>query len=634
MTNLILAMSRKQKKLNALRKQLEEKYAEDPDCEELIKDEIEKWHKANYPTDPFDQIVKETAERMKKTGAVGKDVMPDPERKQKSKNKNKNKNKLKNKVKSKMTAIERFRLELQNDKDLTPEAVETKVQEFVESLEDRQLFSKKLQQKRQEIEKRYPQNEDGNKLVRLITIRALMDEKETFLKGAVERTAVPELKEVAEDATLKTPEQIEREKQMRYFDPSKMPIVREIPTAAPETDEKKTTTETETETEAKTKVEEPTFTVDPPDVLLRKYYNELTERFKDEKLVAAERARLIDNELRTCLQTIQREIQIVRKLKRESKMLNDKLTKLPKYADHKNDDALEAEILSMLNRRKRELDKHFLSTGIDPFEHDKISVDTCQKLVDEYNKLSKQSNFHKQDKDQLFNYFKMKYENFVSSYNIIVKYLVYMNSFDMDAFKRYLVQCRVNVVEKNTENPYVAPKFTPGTTEEKLKPSELKWLENQGFYVSYLSEEFHKKNKGVKLSQKYLTNLRTHVIKTLTKEMLTFKSDFKKTSDKLKTKQKQEDTKLLQAYITKISDHSMEINDDDAEDIIAALDAINTEKKEQEEREKEIIDQTIDELPRIDMIESPIVTAPGRPTEANISTPATATSIATTTSAV
>jgi hypothetical protein len=345
----------------------------------------------------------------------------------------------------------------------------------------------------------------------------------------------------------------------------------------------------------------------------------LVEKFKDEKLVAAERSRLIDNELRTCLQTIQREIQIIRKLKRESKMLNEKLMKLPKYANHKNDDALEEEILSMLNKRKRELDKHFLSTGIDPFEHDKVSVNVCQKLVDEYNKLSKQSNFHKQDKDQLFSYFKNKYENFVSSYNIIVKYLVYMDSFDMDAFKRYLVQCRVNVVEKNTENPYAAPKFTPGTTEEKLKPSELKWLENQGFYVAYLSEEFHRKTKGVKLSQKYLANLRAHVIKTLTKEMLTFKSDFKKTSEKLKTKQKEEDAKLLQSYITKISNHTMEVNDEDAEDIMAALDAINYEKKEMDERHQEIIDQTLDELPRIDMIESPVVTSAARPTEANIS---------------
>lgn len=605
-------MSRKQKKLAALRKQLEEKYAEDPECEELVKKEIENWHKANYPTNPFDRVVKETADRMKKSGNVGKAVMPEPKT-EASKPKNKSKNKLKGKAK-KMNAIDRFRQELELDKELSAEAREQKVIEFTESLEDRQLFSKKLQKKRAEIEKHYPLTDEGKQLVKMITIRALMDEKETFLKGTIERTAVPELADMPD---LKTPEQLEREKHARAFDPAKMPIVKEIP-PEPKIEDKKSDTPDAVQ---EPKQDEQIIPVDPPEVLLRKYYNELVERFKDEKLIMAERAHLIDNELRTCLQTIQREIQIVRKLKRESKMLHDKLAKLPKYADHKNDDKLEEEILEMLNRRKRELDKHYLTTGIDPFEHDKISIDVCQKLVDEYNKMSKQSNFFKQDKDELFNYFKAKYETFVTSYNIIVKYLVYMNSFDMDAFKRYLVQSRTNVVEKNTENPYAPPKITPGTTEEKLKPSELKWLENQGFYVAYLSEEFHKKNKGVKLSQKYLANLRAHVIKTLTKEMLTFKNDFKKTSDKLKTKQKEQDALLLKSYITKINSHEMELNDEDAEDIIAALDAINTETLEHKEREQEIINETLDELPRIDMVESPIVDSPYRPTEANISQP-------------
>lgn len=607
-------MSRKQKKLGALRKQLEEKYAEDPECEAIIKTEIENWHKANYPTDPFDRVVKETAERMKKTGNVGKSVMPNV-----SDQKTRKRTKPKSARVKKTNAIDRFRQELELDKELSPEARETKVLEFTESLEDRQLFSKKLQKKRAEIEKHYPLTDEGKQLVKIITIRALMDEKETFLKGTIERTAVPEL---ANAPDIKTPEQLEREKNARFFDPSKMPIVKELPVEKGKeiTDDKKSDTpDALTDPTKATEPEPVILQVDPPEVLLRKYYDELVERFKDENLVMAERAHLIDNELRTCLQTIQREIQIVRKLKRESKMLHDKLSKLAKYADHKNDDKLEEEILEMLNRRKRELDKHYLSTGIDPFEHDKVSVDVCQKLVDEYNKMSKQSNFFKQDKDELFNYFKAKYETFVTSYNIIVKYLVYMNSFDMDAFKRYLVQSRTNVVEKNTENPYAAPKITPGTTEEKLKPSELKWLENQGFYVAYLSEEFHKKNKGVKLSQKYLTNLRAHVIKTLTKEMLTFKNDFKKTSDKLKTKQKEQDALLLKSYITKINSHEMELNEDDAEDIIAALDAINTETKEHQERTQEIIDETLDELPRIDMVESPIVDAPHRPTPANIS---------------
>lgn len=602
-------MSRKQKKLNTLRKQLEEKYAEDPECEAIIKTELDNWEKSNYPTNPFDRVVKETAERMKKTGNVGQSAAPQPKLEGQTQKPRRHKAK---KPKSKMNAIERFRMELEKDKDLSKEAIDKRVEEFVESLEDRQLFSKKLQQKRAEIEKRYPKNEEGNKLVKLITIRALMDEKETFLKGRVERTTAPELNELPD---LKTPEQIEREKNMRYFDPSKMPIVKEIPVEQPPTeptDEKGTTPDA-------LQAELPQFTVESDEVLLKKYYDELIERFKDENLIAAERAHLIDNELRTCLQTIQREIQIVRKLKRESKLLNEKLVKLPKYADHKNDDALQAEILEMLNKRKRELDKHYLTTGIDPFEHDKISVSTCQKLVDEYNKLSKQSNFHKQDKDQLFNYFKMKYETFVVSYNIVVKYLVYMGSFDMDAFKRYLVQCRVNVVEKNTENPYLAPKFTPETTVEKLKPSELKWLENQGFYVSYLSEEFHRKTKNVKLSQKYLTNLRNHVIKTLTKEMLTFKSDFKKTSDKLKTKQKEQDTELIKTYLTKINTGEMQLNDEDATDILAALDLINYEKKEEQEQAAKIEEETLDELPRIDMIESPVVVSEVRPTEANVS---------------
>ncbi len=606
-------MSRKQKKLAALRKQLEEKYAEDPESEELIKTEIENWHKANYPVDPFDRVVKETAQRMKKTGNVGQAVNPALVERSEEKKQTKRKPKPKAKAK-KVNAIERFRQELELDKELSPEAREKKVEEFVESLEDRQLFSKKLQKKRADIEKRYPLTDEGKQLVRLITIRALMDEKETFLKGTIERTAVPEL---ASAPDLKTPEQIEREKHARAFDPSKMPIVKEIPNPVAVEDKKSDTPDALVSTEpAPAPVVLP---VDPPEVLLRKYYDELVERFKDENLVMAERGHLIDNELRTCLQTIQREIQIVRKLKRESKMLRDKLVLLPKYADHKNDDKLEEEILEMLNRRKRDLDKYYLTSGVDPLEHDKISVDVCQKLVDEYNKMSKQKDFSKRDRDELFSYFKNKYESFVTSYNIVVKYLIYMGSFDMTAFKRYLVQCRVNVVEKNTENPYQAPSIKPGTTEDKLKPSEVKWLENQGFYVAFLSDEYHKEQKGVKLSQKYLTNLRNHVIKTLTKEMLDFKNDFKKTSDKLKIKQKEQDALLLKSYITKINDGTMDLNEDDATDILAALDAINTDTLEHQEQQKKIEEETLDQLPRIDMVESSIIDAPNRPTPENIS---------------
>ena len=262
------------------------------------------------------------------------------------------------------------------------------------------------------------------------------------------------------------------------------------------------------------------------EILLKKYENELEEKYKDKRYLISERFRIIKGGMKVQAALIKKEIEIERKLKDERELITKKWSKMRKYKN--NREKLKIDIDNHIRSKEKRL-KEYSELNIDPDEHDKISIDIANKIwrevQDIINKNVEKWNMY--TNKQKLEPFVEKYKTFSNSFPIILKYMIFENKYNNIAFKRFLKKCRDNVPPQGAKHSEI----------EDVK------FQNQSSYIQYLYEEAIRKGKGHinnKISKKIFNDAYTH----LRKEKMSFEEKYEETKEKIEEENK-ENTKVL-----------------------------------------------------------------------------------------
>jgi len=325
------------------------------------------------------------------------------------------------------------------------------------------------------------------------------------------------------------------------------------------------------------------------DELIKKYENEMYEKYNKIEYITIERNNIIKNELTECIKLIKREIFKDRKIKNEIDEKKEELKNL-NYSEHR----IKSEIDKYINTRTKELNTYFIPYGIDPKEHDTMSINQAKTIYADYTKQKNTDMWKAFDEEYKQEYFKNKYPEFFESFPIVVKYMLTQDKFEVNAFKRFLEKCRTNIAKGSTYNNTIPKRGT-----RRLTPSEEKWLENQAYYTQYLVEEYRKRI-GQRITPTEANFIRSKQLESLRNEMMDFRSNFEKIAEKLKAEQLQNDNKLLLEYAELLKEGKIELSEEEYENIAFAVEEIIKKKEHLKEKIKEVEKQSEKELLKLD----------------------------------
>ena len=355
-----------------------------------------------------------------------------------------------------------------------------------------------------------------------------------------------------------------------------------------------------------------------PEQLLSEYAIEMREKYSKIENVQFERKNIISMELAEYGKLAKREITRDRKLREEKKEKLDEMKNSGRYIlEHNKDTSKIKYNMSKINEeldqyfkyREKELNDYFIPHGVDPKEHDDMSIRSAKTVFADYCKQKNTDAWKSMDADMKIEYMRAKYAPFYDAFPIVVKFMVQQDKFEVEAFKRFLEKCRTNVAEKGA-NPYSTQIPKKGT--RRLTLSEEKWLENQAYYARYLVEEYrknphHHKNerdeKGKlkpktsgRLSEKEGKWIFTTQLEALRKEMMDFRQNFEKVAEDLKAKHDENDMKLIMQYIDEMKSGACDLTPEEQENIAFAVEQVLTRKEELKKKIKDIEVQSAQEL--------------------------------------
>lgn len=358
-----------------------------------------------------------------------------------------------------------------------------------------------------------------------------------------------------------------------------------------------------------------------PEQLLADFSVEVRERFAKIENVYFEKKNIISAELAEYAKLVKREITKDRKLREERAERLDELKKNPAYQikGQPNMSKINEELERYFKIREKELNDYFIPHGIDPKEHDDVSIKNARTVFADYNKHKNTEAWKSMDADMKIEYMRAKYPAFYDSFPIIVKFMVQQDKFEIEAFKRFLEKCRTNVAEKGA-NPYSTQIPKKGT--RRLTASEEKWLENQAYYARYLVEEYRKNpkhhagerdSKGKlkrqapsRLSEKEGKWIFTTQLDALRKEMMDFRQNFEKVAEELKEKHDDNDMKLIMEYIEGIKEGKYELTEEEQENIAFAVEQIVGRTEELKKKIKQVKTESTQELVNVDRDNFPV----------------------------
>lgn len=330
-----------------------------------------------------------------------------------------------------------------------------------------------------------------------------------------------------------------------------------------------------------------------PEQLLTEYAVEMREKYSKIENVQFERKSIISMELAEYSKLVKREIAKDRKLREERIEKVRDLKKDRKYMLVYNTDPskikyntskITDDVNDYIKRREKELNEYFITHGVDPKEHDDVSIRNARTVFADYTKQKTTDAWKSMDPDMKIEYMRAKYANFYDAFPIVVKFMVQQDKFEVEAFRRFLEKCRTNVAEKGA-NPYSTQIPKKGT--RRLTASEEKWLENQAFYAQYLVEEYRKRN-GQRLGNTEGNWLRQRQYDALRKEMMDFRQNFEKVAEELKGKHDDNDMKLIMEYLDQMKSGSCDLTPEEQENIAFAVEQIVKKKEDLKKKIKDV----------------------------------------------
>jgi hypothetical protein len=330
-----------------------------------------------------------------------------------------------------------------------------------------------------------------------------------------------------------------------------------------------------------------------PEQLLTEYSVEMREKYSKIENVQFERKSIISMELSEYSKLVKREIARDRKLREERLEKTNELKKDRKYMLVYNEDVskikyntskITDDVNDYIKRREKELNEYFITHGVDPKEHDDVSIRNARTVFADYTKQKVTDAWKSMDPDMKIEYMRAKYANFYDAFPIVVKFMVQQDKFEVEAFKRFLEKCRTNVAEKGA-NPYSTQIPKKGT--RRLTASEEKWLENQAFYAQYLVEEYRKRH-GQRLGNTEGNWLRQRQYDALRKEMMDFRQNFEKVAEELKGKHDDNDMKLIMEYLDQMKSGQCDLTPEEQENIAFAVEQIVKKKEDLKKKIKDV----------------------------------------------
>jgi hypothetical protein len=367
-----------------------------------------------------------------------------------------------------------------------------------------------------------------------------------------------------------------------------------------------------------------------PEEQLQEYALEMREKYSKIEHVRVERAGIINMELQDYAKILKREIGRDRKLTNERAEKTAELTE--QYKKQYGRRALnlqshvEKEVDEYMQVRARELNEFFIQHGVDPREHDNVSINNAKIMHADYLKQSTTEVWKSMEAEMKQEYFKAKYPQFFDAFPIVVKFMIQQGKFEIVAFKRFLEKCRTNVAVGS--NPYANNMPKRGT--KRLTPNEEKWLENQAWYVQYLTEEYRQR-VGQRLTTHEANWIRNKQLEALRAEMMDFRSNFEKVAEKLKDTHNENDEKLLLKYLEQVKNGETELTPEEQENIAFAVEQVVKKREELKAKvaeamkasEKELVDvdevagagadEVNDDTPKVEKPAPPAPPAPAPP---------------------
>jgi len=146
-------------------------------------------------------------------------------------------------------------------------------------------------------------------------------------------------------------------------------------------------------------------------------------------------------------------------------------------------------------------------------------------------------------------------------------------------------------------NPYANNMPKRGT--KRLTPNEEKWLENQAWYVQYLTEEYRQR-VGQRLTTHEANWIRNKQLEALRAEMMDFRSNFEKVAEKLKDTHNENDEKLLLKYLEQVKNGETELTPEEQENIAFAVEQVVKKREELKAKVAEAMKASEKELVDVD----------------------------------
>lgn len=434
------------------------------------------------------------------------------------------KKRIKKKKKSKSKKIDSRRIQfIINIKEEFPDASEKEINNRLEEykkyesdlLEDDITYNKKLIIVRKELESKHGTDEESLHKIRDFIITKMVEEKEKFLTGKSNDDNDTDYQTQEEKKRIMNMKDSGNSDRLGNFTEMIDNISSEVSSEVLSEVSSEVSSKSDISNNTKQDKNNRTLMTEDSSILLKKYKQELIKKFSNRKFLIQERYKIIDFEMKIEAGKIKKEVSIERKLINERKDLEKAWNKRKKYK--KNPSKLAQDLARHMNKRIKMLEE-YKEMGIDPDEHDKVSVNMANKIWSEVHEKANADlkKWNETPAKQKLDPFVEKYKEFGTGYPIILKYMIFKFQYDVDAFKRFLEKCRQNLPSKTAKHDEV----------EDMR------FQNQSYYVQYLFEEHEKKN-GRHIDQRVAKKVFNETYEQLRKEKEEFTQDFEDTKEQL-----------------------------------------------------------------------------------------------------
>lgn len=445
----------------------------------------------------------------------------------------------------------------EDNPNITEEELAERLEDYkkVESsiLEDDIIFNKRVAEAKKILEKEFGTNQESLNKIKNMLIKKMCDEKEEFLKGSISNDTNNN-KEVEKKRILAMKESGKTDELVKAIDKAADIFLESSHVPEPK--------------------HNMILKTDSDDILLQKYKDEIGERYTN-KLLLKERYKIINIELTQKSMGIRKDIQIDRKLINERESLYKELSTLKKYKNNKS--LLDVDLDNRIKKRRCILEE-YRDMGIDPDHHDKISLDLADKIwIDVNDNIKKNpSEWNQLNEKQKLDPFIDKYNEFATSYPIILKYMVFQRQYSSIAFKKFLEKCRRNL---------------PGQMAKHKEILDVRF-QNQAFYIKQLYIE-NKKKMGHHINYKIADKVFNETLSNLRKEKSEFEERYKEIKKKINLEDIDNGKLLISELVTKVKSGYVLDNEEES-DAIKLLEAmLKIQKQSQDVIDSAVSDSII-----------------------------------------